>query len=371
MRIKNLQLVNFRNYEKLYIEFNDNVNLLVGENGQGKTNIVEAVYMLSFGKSFRTNRDREIIKFNTDNLYAGGVYEKNGRNGMIEIMIGKSRKGIKVNKIPIIKLGELLGNMNVVIFSPEDLKLVKDGPKERRSFIDREISQIIPGYYSLLVDYNKILASRNRMLKGYNIDKNLLDVYDESLSVYGGKISLYRREFINKIAAISKDIHKKLTGEKEELTIAYKSQLDICENDDEHTLAEKLRNLLLEKRESDIEKRSGRYGIHRDDITISVNGLDARLYGSQGQQRTASISLKLSEIELIKSETGEYPVLILDDVFSELDENRQKLLVGNLDGVQMFITTAEHLHRNVLDMKNSTIFHIKNGAVVKTENGGN
>lgn len=253
MKVKNLQLINYRNYENLYIEFNDNINLLIGENGQGKTNIVEAVYMLSFGKSFRTSKDKEIIKFETDKLYAGGSYEKNGRSGTIELMIGKSQKGIKVNKIPIIKLGELLGNINAVIFSPEDLKLVKDGPKERRSFIDREISQIIPGYYSLLIDYNKILSSRNKLLKGYNIDRNLLDVYDESLSVYGAKIALYRREFINKIAAVSKDMHKKLTGGKENLSVVYKNQIDIKSDDNEHTAADKFRKLLSEKRENDIE----------------------------------------------------------------------------------------------------------------------
>ena len=168
MKLKNLQLVNYRNYDKLYIEFNDRINLLLGSNGQGKTNIAESIYLLAFGKSFRTNRDRELIKFNTENLYVGGGYEKNGRNGMVEIAISKAKKGIKVNKIPIVKLAELLGNINVVIFSPEDLRLVKDGPKIRRSFIDREISQIVPGYYGLLTGYNKILANRNKLLKNIN-----------------------------------------------------------------------------------------------------------------------------------------------------------------------------------------------------------
>ena len=371
MKLKNLQLVNFRNYEKQYIDFNDNINLLLGSNGQGKTNIVEAIYMLSFGKSFRTCRDRETIKFETENLYVGGNYEKNGRKGIIEIMIGKSQKGIKVNKIPIIKLRELLGNLNVVIFSPEDLKLVKDGPKERRSFIDKEISQIIPGYYSLLINYNKILGNRNKLLKTYNADITLLDVYDEGLAQLGGKISVYRRDFINKISSISKNMHFKLTEGKEELLVSYKNQMEIGDEDTPETAREKFLKLLRSKRKNDIEAGNSRYGIHKDDMRININGLDARLYGSQGQQRTASISLKISEIELIRMEIGEYPILILDDVFSELDENRQKLLVEHLNGVQMFITTAEHTHKNVLNMDKATIFFIEHGKVVKTENGGN
>lgn len=368
MKLKNLQLVNYRNYEKLYIEFNDRINLLLGANGQGKTNIAEAVYMLAFGKSFRTNRDREIIKFDTENLYIGGNYEKISRKGLIEIAISKSKKGIKVNKIPIIKLSELLGNINVVIFSPEDLRLVKDGPKIRRSFIDREISQIIPSYYGLLTGYNKILANRNKLLKNINLDLNLLDVYDENLSDYGSKIYLYRKKFIEKIAEISRDMHSRLTDSKEDLNIIYKSQIQI---DGNNSIRDSFLNMLKAKRKHDLDMRISGYGIHKDDILIQINGLDVRLYGSQGQQRTASISLKLSEIELINREVGEYPLLILDDVFSELDEKRQKLLVENLKDVQMFITTAEHLHKNVLDIENTTVFYIDNGKVVKTENGGN
>ena len=360
MKLKNLQLVNYRNYDKLYIEFNDRINLLLGSNGQGKTNIAEAIYLLAFGKSFRTNRDRE-LKFNTENLYVGGGYEKNDRKGMVEIAINKAKKGIKVNKIPIIKLAELLGNINVVIFSPEDLRLVKDGPKIRRSFIDREISQIVPGYYGLLTGYNKILANRNKLLKNINPDLNLLDVYDESLADYGSKIFMFRKKFIERIAEISKDMHSRLTDNKEDLNVIYKSQIQL---DEESSVKDKFLSILKDKRKHDLDMRISGYGIHKDDILIQINGLDVRLYGSQGQQRTASISLKLSEIELINREVGEYPLLILDDVFSELDEKRQKLLVDNLKDVQMFIT-------NVLDMNNTTVFYIDNGKVVKTENGGN
>ena len=203
MRLKTLQLVNFRNYDNLHINFNEKVNLLVGKNGQGKTNIVESIYMLSFGKSFRTSKDREIIKFEKENLYVGGSFSKYNSDYLIEIAIGKNKKGVKVNKVHIQKMYELLGNLNVVIFSPEDLKLVKEGPKERRAFIDKEISQIIPKYYNYLTNYNKVLFQRNKLLKGYIVDKKLLDVYDESLARYGSYIYILRRDFIKKIANIS------------------------------------------------------------------------------------------------------------------------------------------------------------------------
>lgn len=371
MRLKNLQLVNFRNYKNLHLEFNEKVNLLVGKNGQGKTNIVEAIYMLSFGKSFRTNKDKEIINFDSESLYSGGNYLKYGRECVIEIAIGKNKKGIKVNKIHVQKIQELLGNFNVVIFSPEDLRLVKEGPKERRSFIDKEISQIIPKYYNYLINYNKVLFQRNKLLKSNFVDKNLLDVYDESLAKYGSYIYIMRRDFIKKIANIAINIHKNLTGGIEDLSITYKNQLDISDEDNINMIYTRFLEKLISSRDHDIETRTTRYGIHKDDLNICINRLDVRLYGSQGQQRTASISLKLSEIELIKNEVGEYPVLILDDVFSELDETRQKLLVDNLSAVQMFITTAEVSHKSIFNKSNTTIFNIDKGKVISIENGGN
>lgn len=371
MRLNSLQLVNFRNYDNLHLQFNEKVNLLVGKNGQGKTNIVESIYMLSFGKSFRTNKDREIIKFNTENLYVGGNFSKKYTNGLIEIGIGKNKKGIKVNKINIQKIHELLGNLNVVIFSPEDLKLVKEGPKERRLFIDKEISQIMPKYYNYLTNYNKVLFQRNKLLKSNHIDKALLDVYDESLAQYGSYIYIMRRDFIKKIAYIAREMHKNLTNDIENLLITYKNQINICEEDNVQTVYSKFIDRLTSSRNNDIETRTTRYGVHKDDLNIFINDLDVRLYGSQGQQRTASISLKLSEIELIKNEVGEYPVLILDDVFSELDETRQKLLVDNLSVVQMFITTAEISHKNIFNKANTTIFNIDKGCVISIENGGN
>lgn len=371
MKLKSLQLVNFRNYEKLHLEFNGKVNLLVGKNGQGKTNIVESIYMLSFGKSFRTNKDREIIRFNSENLYVGGSFSKYNKYSLIELIIGKDKKGIRINKVPLQKIQELLGNLNVVIFSPEDLRLVKEGPKERRTFIDKEISQIMPKYYNYLTNYNKILSQRNRILKGMRVDEALLDVYDDTLAKYGSYIYILRRDFIKKIAKISEKMHVNLTDGVESLSIKYKNQVNITDEDTREIVYNKFLAKLSSSRPNDIESKTTRYGIHKDDLNIFINNLDARLFGSQGQQRTASIALKLSEIELIKTEVDEYPVLILDDVFSELDEARQKLLVNNLSNVQMFITSAEVSHKKIFEENDVTIFNIENGDVISIENGGN
>lgn len=371
MHINSLKLVNYRNYDSLLIDFNKNINLILGKNGQGKTNIVESLTLMSIGKSFRTNRDRELIKFGSENLYAGCSFSRNEIDKKIEVMVTKNKKGIKVNGVSLKSIQELLGNLNVVVFSPEDLKLVKDGPRERRIFIDKEISQIMPRYYSLLTNYNKILNQRNRLLKSQKIDVNLLEVYDCNLAEFGGEIYLIRMRFIEKLSIISNKLHKSLTSEKEDLTIEYKNQLNIDINTPLEDIITQMMDKFLYSREHDMINRNTKIGPHRDDLGIFINDMDVRLFGSQGQQRTASISLKLSEIELIKMELGDYPVLILDDVFSELDQNRQKMLVEKLKDIQMFVTSADPLHKNILGNDGYKIFYIDDGNVMKIENGGN
>lgn len=380
MYIDSLKLVNYRNYKELMISFNKNINLILGKNGQGKTNIVEAISLLSIGRSFRTSRDKELIKFDTEGLYAGCNFYKNNIERKIEVVVTKDKKGIKVNQTSIKSIQELLGNLNIVVFSPEDLKLVKDGPKERRSFIDKEISQIMPRYYKLLVTYNKVLNQRNKLLKNNYVDDYLLDVYDSELSKYGSEIYIIRVEFIKKLSSISNNLHKELTSNLESLKIIYKNQLDVEQiiNENSETNSENLKKIISEEilkklrkyRDSDKLNRNTKIGPHRDDLEILVNGIDVRLYGSQGQQRTASISLKLSEIELIKREVSDYPILILDDVFSELDPNRQQMLVDKLKDVQMFVTSADYLHKNILNTDDYKVFHIEDGSVVNIEDGG-
>jgi len=368
--INSLKLVNYRNYNELLVEFNKKVNLIIGMNGQGKTNLVEAIGFMSIGRSFRTNKDRELIKFSAENLYCGCNFTRNNIDKKIEIVVAKDKKGVKVNGVSIKSMQELLGNLNVVIFSPEDLKLVKDGPKERRSFIDKEISQIMPRYYSLLTNYNKILHQRNTVLKSYRIDENLLDVYDETMSTYASEIYIIRNRFIEKLSEISRKIHKNLTMDKENLTIIYKNQVELESGQDASQVRLNLLEKLKESRQGDMITRATKVGPNKDDMKIFINDIDVRMYGSQGQQRTASISLKLSEIELIKQEVGDYPVLILDDVFSELDQTRQKMLVEKLENIQMFVTSADPLHKDILDIEDYSIFSIENGRLIGVENGG-
>lgn len=371
MYVNSLKLVNYRNYESLLIEFNKNINLILGKNGQGKTNIVESLTLMSIGKSFRTNRDKELIRFGSENLYTACLFTRNGIDKKIEIMITKDKKGIKINGVSIKSIQELLGNLNVVVFSPEDLRLIKDGPKERRNFIDKEISQIMPRYYNLLTSYNKVINQRNRLLKSQRVDSNLLDVYDQGLVNFGGEIYSIRTKFIDKLSDISNKLHKDLTSDKENLTIKYKNQLGIDQKSTLEDIRKKMLEKLEESKQQDLLNRNTKVGPHKDDLAIFINDVDVRLYGSQGQQRTASISLKLSEIELIKRELGDYPILILDDVFSELDQNRQKMLVEKLGDIQMFVTSADPLHKNILSQSNYSVFYIEEGQLVKIENGGN
>ena len=370
MHINSLKLVNYRNYNDLSVDFNEHINLILGKNGQGKTNIVESLTLIAIGKSFRTSKDKELIKFDKDSLYIGCSFTRNNIDKKIEIAIAKDKKGIKVNGVSVKSIQDLLGNLNVVIFSPEDLKLIKDGPKERRSFIDKEISQIMPRYYSILTSYNKVLDERNKLLKSQYIDRNLLAVYSETLANYAAEIYLIRRDFVGKLSIISSDLHQKLTSDKEVLKIRYKSQIEVTDQDDIRSMREKIISAHEENIDYDMLNRNTRIGPHRDDIVIYLNDIDVRLYGSQGQQRTASISLKLSEIELIKQEIGDYPVLILDDVFSELDQNRQKMLVEKLEDIQMFVTTADPLHKLILGKDDYSVFNIEAGKVVEIENGG-
>ena len=344
MLIKKLELNRFRNYESQILEFDDGINIIYGNNGEGKTNIVEAIYLMSLGRSFRTSRDKEMINLNAETIYIKSLVESSGREFKIEYRIDKTaKKAIKINSLPIEKLTELLGIVNVVIFSPEDLKLVKEGPKERRAFIDREISQIRPKYYQLLHSYHKNLIQRNNLLKDFDIDKILLDVYDSNLSEIGYKIIEYREEFLREIAEIASDNHYKISSGKENLEINYEKNISVKSKEDYYSIMKDIQN-------KDILKKTTSFGIHKDDIDIKINGIDLRSYGSQGQKRSAAISLKLSEIELIYRLKGEYPIVLLDDIFSELDPMRQNMLLDTFKKTQTFVTAAEDVN---VDIKNT------------------
>ena len=351
MWINRIKISNFRNYNHLEIELNKGTNIFYGENAQGKTNIIEAIFLCSIGKSFRTNKDKELIKFDEDNCSVEIFFEKSDRDGNISINIGE-RKNIFVNKIKIKKLSELLGNINVVIFTPDDINILKGGPQERRKFLDVMISQLRPKYMHICSLYQKTLDERNTFLKNsenYNYD--LLDIYDEKLAEYGCEIYKYRKEFIEKIKNKIVNIHKNITNDKEKIEIKYTSN---CEDKNEYL------KLLKERRKLDFIKGFTTKGAHRDDFQIFLNELPVDVYGSQGQHRTAVLSLKLSELQVIYDEIGENPILLLDDFMSELDEFRRMNFLENIEDTQVIITCTDKIELKENDVK---IFNVKNGEI--------
>jgi len=322
--IRSLELKNYRNYEELHIDFDENRNLLYGDNAQGKTNILESIYVCSTTKSHRGNKDRELIYFGEEEAHIKVCFIKKNIPNTIDIHLKKNHpKGIAINGVPIKKASELFGIINVVCFSPEDLDIIKEGPSLRRRFIDLELCQLNGLYVYSLINYNKILVQKNKVLKesGYNKDLyTMLDIYDEQLIKYGKEVFKYREIFIEELNSIIKKIHYSLSGEKEELRLVYEK----CG--------------FKEKRNEEIKVRTSLTGPHRDDMAFYINDIDLRKYGSQGQQRTAALSLKLAEIELIKRKTGDCPILLLDDVLSELDSSRQNKLLRELKDIQTIIT---------------------------------
>ena len=355
MYIDKMKLINFRNYECQEIQFNKNINIIYGDNAQGKTNILEAIFLSSFGKSFRTSKEKELIKFGQDKLMVEANFQKKDRDGKIRIEIG-SKKQITVNGIKIKKLSELLGNINIVIFTPEDINILKDGPAGRRRFLDMMIGQLRPNYVHNLNLYMQTLEQRNnylKQIKEINKPQEMLEIWDEKLAEYGEKVYLYRKEFVDKIINKINDIHKKITDEKEELKIEYISN---CSNKKEYL------NLLNERRKLDIIKGFTTKGVHRDDFVIYINNREVGVYGSQGQNRTVILSLKLSELNVVYDEIGEYPILLLDDFMSELDRTRRKNFLENIEGTQVIITGTEKL-----DIENLKYleYNVSNGKVLK------
>lgn len=361
MFIKKIELNNFRNYIHLDMDFHKKVNILVGKNAQGKTNLIEAIYLTSIGKSFRTNKDQEMIGFDKEFARVKIIAEKNEEPIELEIMIKKEGKEVKKEGYKLSKTTEMLDNIYIVVFSPEDLRIVKDEPEKRRKFIDRELCQLKPVYYSNLSKYKKILQQRNALLKEKNIKEDVLKVWDLSLCDVGCKIIKSRQEFIKKINIISKDIHKEITNEKENLEIIYEANIGYVEN------VEDQKKLYLEKLEknwkNDIYRGNTSIGPHKDDLKLMVNGIDIRNYGSQGQQRTAALSLKLAEVKLIEEEKREKPILLLDDVLSELDSSRQKYLISSLRDIQIFITTTEISGFLESNIQEKNIYKVKEGKV--------
>jgi DNA replication and repair protein RecF len=354
MQINQLRLKDFRNYENLDISFHPKVNIFLGNNAQGKTNLLEALYITSLGKSFRTGRDWEMIRFEMPFFRVEVDATKDGDPLSIDMAVSQEKKGIKIDGLKASKTSELLEHLYTVIFSPEDLKIVKDEPEKRRRFIDREISQLKPSYYQNLSCYKKALVQRNALLKDCNLNEENLNVWDESLAYYGHKIIEQRELFISKLDIISWELHKEITEGKETLEVIY-----------EKDCSENLLDVLGRSHRRDRMRGTTCVCPHRDDLKILVNGVDIRPYGSQGQQRTAALSLKLSELQLIKEETGEEGILLLDDVLSELDAQRQQFLIKSLGAVQLFITATELSAEVRNSLPGGNLYIVTEGSVIK------
>ncbi len=364
MRIETLKLKNFRNYDFLELSFDPETNIFFGDNAQGKTNILEAIYLSGTTKSHRGAKDREMIQFGQEEAHIETRVIKKEIPYQIDIHLKKNGpKGIAVNKVPIHRASELFGIMNLVFFSPEDLNIIKSGPGQRRRFMDLELSQLDPVYYKNLTSYNRIVNQRNTLLKeSGNFTASAvetLEVWEEQLIKYGNLIINRRNQFIDEINQIIKDTHKQLTGERENIRLVYEPSTG------EMSLEEALKKY----RERDLKFKSTSVGPHRDDISFLVGDRDLRRYGSQGQQRTAALSLKLSEIELVKRKIGDTPILLLDDVLSELDQHRQEALLDGIHDIQALITCTgvdEFVNHRFSINK---VFHVQNGQVQAANEG--
>lgn len=334
MIIQSLELADYRNYDRLSVQFDESTNIFYGQNAQGKTNILESIYVGSTTKSHRTSKDKELIRFGQEEAHIKMMVKKKEVPYRIDMHLKKNRsKGIAVNGIPIRKASELFGIVNVIFFSPEDLNIIKNGPGERRKFIDMELCQLDKVYVHDLLNFNKVLRHRNKLLKDLYVKPELLDtldVWDIQLAEYGYKVSKRREEFISQVNEMILPIHKNLSSQKEELRLVYES----CSGDTQEELLCELRK----SRDRDCHLKTTNVGPHRDDVRFEIGELDVRRFGSQGQQRTCALSLKLAEIELVKKMIHDTPVLLLDDVLSELDNSRQNHLLSEIGNIQTLIT---------------------------------
>ncbi|MEC1553508.1 DNA replication/repair protein RecF [Bacillus haynesii] len=368
MYIQNLTLSSYRNYEHLDLQFENKVNVIIGENAQGKTNLMEAIYVLAMAKSHRTSNDKELIRWDED--YAkieGRVIKKNG-SVPIQLVISKKGKKGKVNHIEQQKLSQYVGAVNTIMFAPEDLNLVKGSPQVRRRFLDMEIGQVSPVYLHDLSLYQKILSQRNHFLKQLQTrkqtDQTMLDVLTEQLTEFAAKVVMKRLQFVEQLEKWAQPIHSGISRGLEELTLKYHTSLHVSDSPDLSKMINSYQETFSKLRDKEIERGVSLSGPHRDDVLFYVNGRDVQTYGSQGQQRTTALSLKLAEIDLIQEEIGEYPILLLDDVLSELDDYRQSHLLHTIQGrVQTFVTTTSVDGIDHKTLNEAEIFRVENGTL--------
>lgn len=361
MYVESIELKNYRNYDSANVSFSPGVNILCGDNAQGKTNLLEAIYVTGTSRSHRGSRDKELIRFGEEEGHIRLYFRKNDLSHRLDLHLKqKKSKGIAVDGLPIRRSSELLGMLHIVFFSPEDLSMIKNGPSERRRFLDMEMSQLDKGYLQYLSVYQKALSERNNLLKQIDRFPQLLDTldgWDEQLLDVGCQIIRKRQNFMVQIDEMMRDIHGKLTGNREKIQVFYEKNVS----------EEEFREKLYANRERDIRYGSTSVGPHRDDMAFHVNEIDIRRFGSQGQQRTAALALKLSEIRLIEAVSGEKPVLLLDDVLSELDVHRQNYLLENISDIQTMISCTgldDFVHSR---MKMDRVFTVEQGKITMLE----
>ena len=358
MYIKDLSLLNFRNIQDTTISFGKKINILYGDNAQGKTNLLEAVYICSTGRSHKTHIEGQLVKFGYDEAHIRTFICGECSNDRIDVHVKKdNRKGMAINGLAVKKMSDFFGTLHVVMFSPEDLRLVKGGPSERRRFMDMQLSQLRPAYFYALQRAVRTLNQRNALLKEIARNPSLLptlDMWDEQLARVGAVICENRREAVDKLAQLARSAHLSLTGGREELNLRYVSQVADAQN-----VYEALLERLARARSEDLRRMTTTVGVHRDDIAITIDGREARTFASQGQQRSAVLSLKLAQLEWAGQESGEAPILMLDDVMSELDPNRRRQLIERIDRVQTFVTCTDL----------SDLAGAKQGAVYRVEKG--
>ena len=359
MKIERLSIKNFRNYSHLDVKFDDKVNVFIGKNAQGKTNLLESIFYCCIGKSFKSCKDKDLIKWGEEDSRIKVKTNRKYRDVEIDISLFKNqKKSIKLNDLPIKRIGELIGEVQIVFFSPQELRLVRESPDERRKFMDIDISQNNKRYFYQLSRYEKILANRNKLLKmskSLESLKETIDIWDRALVASAKLIAFEREKFIKQISPFSEKAHSYISGGKEKLELAYKCGCAVLLDEN---FEENMDKLLKKNLEKDFRLGYTSIGVHRDDIDIFLNGVEVKLFGSQGQQRTVALALKLAELENMFNINGEYPILLLDDVFSELDIDRQTRLLKFVDRTQTFITCTDEKKLN------GTLFTIKDGKIV-------
>lgn len=363
MHLKEIRLNNFRCFKELSFKPQKGLTILTGRNAQGKTSVLEAVYFCSTGRSHRTSKDKELIKWGENALNIISCVEKSSGDLKVEVhFISGERKKIELNNLVIARLGELMGGVNCVMFSYDDLRLIKEGPSERRKFMDIAISQVKPRYFYSLQQYIRILNQRNTLLKSISKDMSLkktLRVWNEQLALHASYITNERIAFTERIMKISADIHNILSYEKERLRLSYVPSIPFKTND-VNAIRQAYADMLIAKEDEDIKRGNTSVGCHRDDIVPDINGVDLRAFGSQGQQKTAVLSLKLAELHFMKNETEEYPILLLDDCLSEIDIYRQKKLFEISKGFQTILTVADIRGWTDDFFKDADIYEVEN-----------